>query len=204
MIVEDACQAHGAERDGIGAGAGGNAAAFSFYPGKNLGAFGDAGAVVTDDERLADRVRTLREHGQRAKYEHGVAGWTARLDTIQAVVLLHKLPHLTSWTAERRAAAAIYAEALDGIGDIVLPRVAPGSQPVWHLFVVRTANPDALADFLAARQIATGRHYPSPVHLTGAFHTVLSLPLFPGISELEVELVTDAISEFFRRGRRSR
>jgi dTDP-4-amino-4,6-dideoxygalactose transaminase len=221
LIVEDACQAHGAKREGIGAGTGGNAGAFSFYPSKNLGAFGDAGALVTDDEQLADRVRMLREHGQQAKDEHAVAGWTARLDTIQALILLHKLPHLTGWIAERRAAAALYAEALAEAGDIVLPRVAPGSHPVWHLFVIRTANRDALADFLAARQIATGRHYPSPVHLTRAYgalgyrrgdfpvaealaDTALSLPLFPGISELEIELVTNAISEFFTRGRRSR
>jgi dTDP-4-amino-4,6-dideoxygalactose transaminase len=220
LIVEDACQAHGAARDGIDAGAGGNAGAFSFYPSKNLGAFGDAGAVVTDDEQIAERLRMLREHGQGAKYEHRVVGWTARLDTIQAAVLLHKLPHLNRWTVERRAAAARYMELLAGVGDIVLPRVVAGSHPVWHLFVIRTSKPDALADFLATRQVATGRHYPAPVHLTAAYEwlgyrkghfpvsealadTALSLPLFPGISELEIELVTDAISEFFH-GRRPR
>jgi dTDP-4-amino-4,6-dideoxygalactose transaminase len=220
-VVEDACQAHGADRDGIHAGAGGDAGAFSFYPGKNLGAFGDAGAVVTNDHELAARVRMLREHGEKAKYEHEISGWTARLDTIQAVVLLHKLPHLHRWTAERRAAAALYMERLEGIGDLVLPPVAPGSNPVWHLFVVRTADPAGLADFLSAREVQTGRHYPSPVHLTRAYaglgygrgefpvsealaNTTLSLPLFAGISANEVELVTDAISDFFSHGRRSR
>jgi dTDP-4-amino-4,6-dideoxygalactose transaminase len=220
-VVEDACQAHGADRGGIRAGAGGDAGAFSFYPGKNLGAFGDAGAVVTNVNELAARVRMLREHGETAKYEHQVSGWTARLDTIQALVLLHKLPHLHRWTAERRAAAAIYMERLKGVGDLVLPPIAPGSNPVWHLFVVRTANPARLADFLSAREVQTSRHYPSPVHLTRAYaglgyvkgefpvsealaNTALSIPLFAGISENEVELVTDAVTDFFRHGQRSR
>ena len=140
-IVEDACQAHGAERDGIRAGAYGRAAAFSFYPGKNLGAFGDAGALTTNDEALAERVRSLREHGQRTKYAHDVIGYTSRLDTIQALVLLAKLESLDSWNEERRQLALYYLDALAGVGDLELPPVAPNSVPVWHLFVVRTATP---------------------------------------------------------------
>jgi dTDP-4-amino-4,6-dideoxygalactose transaminase len=216
-IIEDACQAHGAERDGIRAGAAGVAAAFSFYPGKNLGAFGDAGALVTDDVALAERARALREHGQRAKYRHDVEGYTARLDTIQALVLLRKLPLLEQWNAERRAAASYYATALDGVGDLVLPQVPDGSDPVWHLYVVRTAEPQRLAGFLAARGIGTGRHYPEPPHLTRAYawlghlpgsfpvaeslaREALSLPLFPGIGDEQLEAVVEAIREYFGDG----
>ena len=123
-ILEDACQAHGAERAGLRAGAAGTSAAFSFYPGKNLGAAGDAGAFVTADAEAAARVRALREHGQTAKYVHAHEGWTARLDTIQALVLSHKLPLLDDWNAQRRVAARFYGEALDGVGDLVLPPVA--------------------------------------------------------------------------------
>ena len=160
-IVEDACQAHGAVRDGLRAGLSSVAGAFSFYPAKNLGAFGDAGALITDDERIAAHVRALREHGQREKYRHAFEGYTARLDTIQALVLLHKLPLLHHWNEQRIAAAELYNAALSGIGDLRLPRVPPGSEPVWHLYVVRTAIPTRLQEYLAGRGIGTGRHYPS-------------------------------------------
>lgn len=217
-VLEDACQAHGAGRDGLRAGAGGIAGAFSFYPAKNLGAFGDAGAVVTGDPALAERVRVLRHHGETAKYHHSVEGDTARLDAIQAIVLLRKLPLLTGWNDERRAAAAIYAEALPGIGDLELPRTAAGSNPVWHLYVVRTSQRDALAAHLAARGIGTGLHYPQPVHMTPAYRYLghgagafpvserytarcLSLPLYPGICESQLERVVEAVAEFFGHGR---
>jgi len=216
-IIEDACQAHGASRDGIGAGHIGNAAAFSFYPGKNLGAFGDAGALVTASPQVADTVRALREHGQRQKYRHDAIGWTARLDTIQAAVLLRKLPRLRQWNAERRAAAAYYLNRLSGIGDLGLPRVPGGSQPVWHLFVIRTARPEALAAFLDKRGIATARHYPQPIHLTDAYRWLgnregsfsvseklsrqcLSLPIFPGIREEQLATVCRALEDYFARG----
>jgi dTDP-4-amino-4,6-dideoxygalactose transaminase len=216
-VVEDACQAHGAERDRVRAGAAGAAAAFSFYPAKNLGAMGDAGALVTDDARLAETARALREHGQRSKYAHDVPGYTARLDTIQAIVLLHKLPLLDDWNAERREAARFYLEALAGVGDLRLPSVPRRSEPVWHLFVVRTAEPATLAGFLRDRGIGSGRHYPSPVHLTPAYSHLgyragefpvaeslaresLSLPLFPGITSEQLETVAEAVKDFFRRG----
>ena len=144
-VVEDACQAHGAARDGVRAGLAGLAGACSFYPAKNLGAFGDAGALVTDDERIAAHVRALREHGQRGKYRHAFEGYTARLDTIQALVLLHKLPLLDGWNEQRRLVAAQYSAGLDGVGDLRLPSVPPGSEPVWHLYVVRTREPDPFA-----------------------------------------------------------
>jgi dTDP-4-amino-4,6-dideoxygalactose transaminase len=217
LVVEDACQAHGASRDGIRAGAVGVAAAFSFYPSKNLGAMGDAGALVTDDAEVAAQVRALREHGQRARYEHALDGYTARLDTLQAAVLLAKLTWLDWWNAERRSIAKLYTEALDGVGDLRLPYVPEGSEPVWHLYVVRTRDPQQLAEFLSGRGIATGRHYPQPAHLSPAFAHLgyrpgdfpvaemlaaeaLSLPLFPGMSSEQLTAVVTGITDFFRRG----
>jgi dTDP-4-amino-4,6-dideoxygalactose transaminase len=217
LVVEDACQAHGAVRDGIRAGASGAAGAFSFYPAKNLGAMGDAGALVTNDPGLANTVTALREHGQHRKYEHDLGGYTARLDTVQATVLLLKLPLLDAWNEERRAVAAFYLDALAGVGDLRLPAVAPGSDPVWHLFVVRTSDPERLAAFLHEKGIATGRHYPQPIHLTpayahlgyprGAFPVAealaaecLSLPLFPGMSEAQQHTVVAGVTEFFHHG----
>jgi dTDP-3-amino-3,4,6-trideoxy-alpha-D-glucose transaminase len=216
MILEDACQAHGAERDGLRAGSAGDAAAFSFYPGKNLGAMGDAGALVTDELELARVVRALREHGQHVKYEHALQGYTARLDTIQAAVLLRKLPLLDEWNRSRTAAAHLYRELLDGLGDLHLPPVPPGSVPVWHLFTVRTAHREELESFLREAGIGTGRHYPCPPHLCpaytylgytrGAFPVTeviasesLSLPLYPGISTGQVETVCSVIEAFFAR-----
>jgi dTDP-4-amino-4,6-dideoxygalactose transaminase len=213
-VVEDACQAHGAERDGLRAGAIGNAAAFSFYPGKNLGAAGDAGALVTSDDRTVAHVRALREHGQTAKYVHRYEGYTARLDTLQAAVLAQKLPLLDGWNSKRRAAAVSYSQGLKGVGDLTLPPVPDGSTPVWHLYVVRTVEPDRLAEFLRSRGIGTGRHYPDPVHLTAAYahlgygpgdfpvaealaREALSLPIFPGISEEQLDAVVEGVRAFF-------
>lgn len=214
VVVEDACQAHGAERDGLRAGTCGLAGAFSFYPGKNLGAMGDAGALVTDDADLASAVRALREHGQRHKYEHETEGWTARLDAFQAAVLRRKLPLLEGWNAERAAIARRYRDALAGVGDLELAPELPGSRPVHHLFVVRTADPAGLADRLAAHGVATGRHYPQPAHLTGAYAhlghapgsfpvaerlaaSALSLPIFPGMTDAQVEAVVDGVLAAF-------
>lgn len=216
-IIEDACQAHGAERDGMRPGAASAAAAFSFYPGKNLGAMGDAGAVVTDNRALATRLRALREHGQTRKYRHEVEGYTSRLDTIQAAVLLRKLPYLARWNDERRAAARFYTDALHGVGDLRLPPVAPRSLPAWHLYAVRTSDPERLGAFLAERGISTARHYPEPPHLSPAYAWLgrrrgsfalaealadesLSLPLFPGITEGELDAVVDAVSDYFAHG----
>jgi dTDP-4-amino-4,6-dideoxygalactose transaminase len=196
------------------AGTCGRAGAFSFYPGKNLGAMGDAGAVVTDDDALADAIRGLREHGQRKKSVHEREGWTARLDTIQAIVLSHKLPLLVTWNAERCRVAALYRDALDGVGDLVLPPVAAGSRPVWHLYPVRTARAAALAAHLGAVGVATGRHYPQPPHLSPAFahlglgpgsfpvterlaRELLSLPIFPGMTEAQVGAVADRVRVHF-------
>ncbi|MHB8468460.1 MAG: DegT/DnrJ/EryC1/StrS family aminotransferase [Gaiellaceae bacterium] len=217
VVVEDACQAHGASRDGVRPGELADAAAFSFYPGKNLGAMGDAGALITGDEPLAELVRALREHGQTEKYRHRFAGYTSRLDTIHALVLLHKLPLLSRWNQERTKAAAFYLEGLDGVGDIRLPPVAEGSTHVWHLFAIRTAHVEELAAFLAERGISTGRHYPEPPHLSAAYahlghargefplaeqlaDELLSLPLYPGITEAQLAAVMGGVADFFDGG----
>jgi dTDP-4-amino-4,6-dideoxygalactose transaminase len=214
QLVEDACQAHGASRDGLRCGKASRVAAFSFYPSKNLGAMGDAGALVTDDEDLAAHSRALRSHGEQRKYEHKYVGYTARLDTIQAIVLLEKLPLLDEWNEQRRRAAAFYANALSGLDGLRLPPIPEGSEPVWHLFVVRTTEPQALAAFLAERGIHTARHYPEPPHLAPAFRSLgfaqgdfpvaealarecLSLPIYPGITDEQLERVCDSVRTYF-------
>jgi dTDP-3-amino-3,4,6-trideoxy-alpha-D-glucose transaminase len=217
IVIEDACQAHGATREGIRSGSSGTAAAFSFYPAKNLGAMGDAGALVTSSDSLRDRTVALREHGQRRKYEHESRGYTARLDSMQALVLLRKLAFLDEWNEQRAAAAALYSRELDGVGDLVLPPVPADSNPSWHLYVVRTADPNRLGEFLDANAIGTGRHYPEPVHLAAAWSDlgyglgsfpvaerlaseVISLPIFPGITESQVDAVVTAVKRFFSGG----
>lgn len=216
-LLEDACQAHGATRDGFAAGAAGVAAAFSFYPSKNLGAMGDAGAFVTDDAALADGVQALRQHGESRRYYSQYVGYTARLDAVQALVLTYKLAHLPRWNHERSAAAYYYLQELVGIGDLRLPTVVAGAEHVWHLFTVRTADPEALAEFLRQRGVATGRHYPEPPHLAEAFSELrlqagafpvaeaiaretLSLPIFPGISMEQLDAVVSAVRAYFDRG----
>jgi dTDP-4-amino-4,6-dideoxygalactose transaminase len=216
-LLEDACQAVGARRAGLTPGSGSAAAAFSFYPAKNLGALGDAGALVTNDASLAAEVRALREHGQERKYVHDRIGWTARLDTIQALALLLKLPHVDRWNDERRAAAFFYSEALAGAGDLVLPPLASSCDHVWHLYVVRTRDPKGMIDHLRARRVGTSRHYPEPPHLSRAYAELgygrgsfpvaeaiadgcVSLPLFPGITQTQLEVVVDAVAGWFARG----
>jgi dTDP-4-amino-4,6-dideoxygalactose transaminase len=216
-ILEDAAQAHGAERDGLRAGAASTIGAFSFYPGKNLGAMGDAGAATTDDAAFAKTIRALREHGQTRKYEHVRIGWTARLDTIQAVALVRKLRSLDRWNAQRAAIASAYSERLAGVGDLRLLPVPDGSSPVWHLYPVLTDKPAELADALQAAGIGTGRHYPEPPHLSAAYRDLghaagafpvaeriareeVSLPIFPGMTDAQVDLVVTTINGYFSRG----
>jgi dTDP-4-amino-4,6-dideoxygalactose transaminase len=218
LLVEDAAQAHGAERDGLRAGEVAGGGCFSFYPGKNLGAFGDGGACTTGDAALRDRLLALREHGQVRKYEHEYIGYTSRLDTLQAIVLLHKLERLDAWNGERRAAARGLLEGLERVGDLRLPPVPAASDPVWHLFVVRTADPTALGDHLRERGVFTGRHYPTPIHLTTAYADLghdegdfpvaealaaegISLPMFPGMTEEQVARVVAAVRSYFDGGR---
>ena len=210
-LVEDACQAHGARYKGRRVGGLARAAAFSFYPGKNLGAYGDAGAVTTDDDDLAERIRLLRDLGQERKYLHVVQGWNERLDTIQAAVLRVKLAHLDRWNALRREHAEGYAAALGGNG-LRLPVTAPWAEHVFHLYVVRAAERDALRDTLAARGITTGMHYPIPLPRQPALEELgvdpddfpvteswagelLSLPMFPELRPDEIETIAEAVVE---------
>lgn len=205
-IVEDAAQVHGARRHGQMAGAVGRAAATSFHPSKNLGAYGDAGAVLTNDEAVARKVRGLRNYGGENRYDHPEQGFNSRLDALQAVVLRAKLEHLAAWNAARDMAAARYDALLAGEPRVRRPARLPGNEHVWHLYVVRIAQRDAVRARLDERGIETGVHYPTPLHLTGALADlghrrgdfpvaealageILSLPLFPGISEAEQERV---------------
>jgi dTDP-4-amino-4,6-dideoxygalactose transaminase len=208
-FIEDAAQAHGAEYKGRRCGSFGRVAAFSFYPGKNLGAYGDAGAVVTDDAELADQIRVLRDLGQRRKYEHVAIGANERLDTLQAAVLRVKLRHLDRWNELRREHAAGYTSLLSD--TVQTPLVAPWALPVWHLYVIRAANRDELRDALAEERIASGMHYPIPLHLQPALAMLgyrkgdfpvaeewagrmLSLPIFPELERAEVERVAEVVS----------
>jgi len=218
LVIEDACQAHGAEyRSADGgwrrAGTFGKAAAFSFYPGKNLGACGEAGAVTTDDEQVATTIRMLRDHGQARKYYHDLEGYNGRLDAIQAACLRVKLRHLDAWNAGRRAAAARYAELLRGAPGIVVPFEPITSRPVHHLYVVRSRDRDGLAEHLRSQGVFTALHYPVPVHLQKCYlewgytagslpvtecvaSEILSLPMFPGLTEEQQQRVAVAIDSF--------
>jgi dTDP-4-amino-4,6-dideoxygalactose transaminase len=209
FLVEDACQAHGARYKGRRTGSLGNAAAFSFYPSKNLGAYGDGGAVTTDDQQLAERIQLLRNLGQTSKYIHVAGGWNERLDTIQAAVLRVKLRHLDAWNALRRRHAAAYDESLAGTG-VRTQQTAPWAEHVWHVYTVRTPRREELRSALAAKGIAAGMHYPLPLHeqpalahldyKRGAFPVteawadeLLSLPIFPELEPHEIKRVAGVV-----------
>jgi dTDP-4-amino-4,6-dideoxygalactose transaminase len=178
-VIEDAAQAQGARYKGRRAGALADAAGFSFYPGKNLGAHGDAGAITTDDDALAERIRMLRNYGSKVKYHHDLPGMNSRLDSLQAAFLRIKLRHLDEWNERRRAVAARYTELLSGVDDLVLPAVPEWADPVWHLFVVRHPRRDELQARLAEAGVDTIIHYPIPPHRAGAYpeHAGAELPL---------------------------
>lgn len=209
-VLEDACQAHGARYKGRRCGSLGDAAAFSFYPAKNLGCFGDGGALTTNDPETAETVRMLRNYGQRVKYEHLFLAYNRRLDTLQAAVLGVKLPRLDEWNASRRATAARYDEALAGKDQA--PAVPEWAEPVYHLYVIRSQKRDELAAALNRKGISTGLHYPVAIHLQEAYaylghrrgdfpeaekacEEVLSLPMFPYMREDEVEAVVERLLE---------
>jgi len=212
-IIEDAAQAHGATYNQKRAGALGDAAGFSFYPGKNLGALGDGGAIVTNDDELADRVRVMRNYGSRKKYYNEVKGFNSRLDSIQAAFLQVKLPRLEEWNSRRRAIARRYLDEMAGIPELELPDVAVGADPVWHVFVIRHSQRDRLQRYLADLGIGTLIHYPVPPHLSGAYadqgfirgsfpitealaETVLSLPIGPHLAPEAASAVIEALRAF--------
>jgi dTDP-4-amino-4,6-dideoxygalactose transaminase len=205
-LIEDAAQSQGATHHGRGSGSVGAVAGTSFYPGKNLGAYGDAGAVLTSDVDTAATLRALRDHGGTRKYTHDLVGMNSRLDTVQAVVLRAKLARLDAWNEQRRAAARRYDDLLAGHTGIRLPATLAGNEHVWHLYVVRLARRDAVLARLHAAGIGAGIHYPHPVHLLGAYADlghgpgdfpvaeaaageILTLPLFPGITAAQQERV---------------
>jgi dTDP-4-amino-4,6-dideoxygalactose transaminase len=209
-IVEDAAQAVGAEYRGRRAGGMGRVACFSFFPTKNLGAYGDGGIVTTSDDEVAERLRMLRAHGSRQRYFHESSGWCSRLDELQAAALRLKLRHLEAWTERRRALAARYRSALAGL-PLALPQDADDERAVYHLFTVRSARRDELKKHLDASGIGSAVHYPMPVHRQPLFRhvgasfpeserasdEVLSLPLFPELTDDELEAVVAAVRTFF-------
>jgi dTDP-4-amino-4,6-dideoxygalactose transaminase len=222
-LIEDAAQAWGAEWNGIKAGGLGDIAAFSFYPTKNLSAAGDAGMVTTNSDRLAERVRMLRQHGMRRRYHHDEVGWNARLDGFQGAILRVKLKYITKWNDARRAVAERYDSLLRAAGlaekgpypgrGVVLPHEVPGSRHAWHQYVIRSARRDELRKFLTARKIGSEIYYPVPLHLQEALQSlgyeegsfpeaeraareVLALPIFPELREDEQRTVVNAIAEF--------
>jgi dTDP-4-amino-4,6-dideoxygalactose transaminase len=212
IVIEDACQAHGARYKGRRAGALGHAAAFSFYPAKNLGAYGDGGMVVTADPELVRRLQLLRNYGQSQKYHHDIQGYNHRLDTIQAAALRVKLRYLDGWNEARRLHAERYGSLLAGSG-VVLPPVMPEVEPVWHLYIIRTRQRDELRNYLSERGISTGVHYPVPIHLQPAYadlgyragdfpaselaaEQMLSLPMYAELTDEQIDYVVDAIRSF--------
>jgi len=212
-VIEDACQAHGALYKNRRAGSMGTVGCFSFYPGKNLGAYGEGGAVVTQDPETAQKIKMLRDHGQQRKYVHQIEGYNGRLDAIQAGILRIKLKHLDAWNAARRQNAAHYNKRLSDVPQITLPTEADSMQSVYHLYVILVPDRDRLQRFLAEKGIATGLHYPVPLHLQkaydhlgyqkGAFAVtegtaarLLSLPMYPELTSQQIDYIADAIREF--------
>jgi dTDP-4-amino-4,6-dideoxygalactose transaminase len=214
-IIEDACQAHGAEYKGRKAGSIGDAAAFSFYYSKNLGAYGEGGFITTNDDDLYRRVRMIRDHGSERRYYHDLVGMNARLDEIQAVVLRAKLPHLLAWNQQRRDHAALYERLLQGT-PVVTPAVNKDNVHIYHLYVLRVPKRDELQAWLKDQNIFTGIHYPVPIHLQPAMNSlaykqgdfpvteqkvseIISLPMFAELTVEEIQAVADAIKAFYNR-----
>ncbi|TSC80415.1 MAG: DegT/DnrJ/EryC1/StrS aminotransferase [Candidatus Peregrinibacteria bacterium Gr01-1014_25] len=210
VLIEDACQAHGAGYKGARAGSLADAAAFSFYPGKNLGAYGEAGAITTNDGAIAERVRMLREHGMPRKYEHALVGRNDRMDGIQGAVLGVKLPHLDGWNAQRRAHARRYRNSLADSAGVTLLTEHPDREHGYHLFVIRVPERDRVRAALAEHGINAGVHYPIPIHLQAAYadrgwkrgdfpeaeaqaNDVLSLPMFPELTDAQIDAVVTAL-----------
>uniref|UniRef100_A0A7C4VV60 DegT/DnrJ/EryC1/StrS family aminotransferase n=1 Tax=Fervidobacterium pennivorans TaxID=93466 RepID=A0A7C4VV60_FERPE len=211
-VIEDAAQAHGAEYKGRKTGSLGDAAGFSFYPGKNLGGFGDGGAVTTNDDELAEKIRYLRNYGSIKKYHHVYKGHNSRLDEMQAAFLRVKLNYLDKWNEERRKIAKLYLENIKN-ESIILPKEADSRKHVWHLFVIRTKKRDELQKYLEEKEIGTLIHYPIPMHLQKAYSDfnmkegdlpiaekiskeVLSLPMWPGMTEGQIQYVIDTLNNW--------
>jgi dTDP-4-amino-4,6-dideoxygalactose transaminase len=218
VVVEDAAQAHGAELNGKRAGAWGDAACFSFYPGKNLGAYGDAGAVCTNNAALAKQIAKLKDHGRTTKYEHDEIGYGERLDSLQAAILSAKLPHLDGWNAARRRHAAFYDQALANMTGIETPREMANARHIYHIYCLRVAGDrDAILAELNARGIGAGVHYPVPLHLQAAFadrgwkvgdfpeteraaQSIISLPIYPEMTIDQLNQITEELADVIGAG----
>lgn len=215
FVIEDACQAHAAEYKGKTAGSIGHAGCFSFYPGKNMGAYGEGGAVVTNDNKLADTIQKLRDHGQSKKYYHTMVGWNARMDGLQGAILSVKLKYLPGWNEQRRKNALLYDELLADLEDIVPPISADYAKHVYHIYAIRAKNRDVLIKNLAEKDIQCGIHYPSPIHMQEAYDFLglgegsypvaekcasefVSLPMHPELSKEQIERVANEIKDFLR------
>jgi dTDP-4-amino-4,6-dideoxygalactose transaminase len=214
FVLEDAAQAIGASLEGVMAGAAGNAGAFSFFPTKNLGGFGDGGMITTADPLLAERIRKMRVHGGATLYRHDMVGTNSRLDALQAAILRVKLPHLETWTAARQANAALYDELLSDVAEVVTPAVSTGNIHVYNQYTLRVRRRDALREFLDSRGIGSGVYYPIPLHLQECFKSlghgpgdfpvserlseeVISLPIYPELGSRRIEAVVAAIRDFY-------
>lgn len=213
LVIEDACQAHGAGYKGKKAGTIGAAGCFSFYPGKNLGAYGEAGAVVTNDSEMASKIRILRDHGQSKKYYHDVVGWNDRMDGVQGAILSAKLKHLPAWNEARRKNAQLYTRLLSGADGVIVPREADVAKHIYHIYAIRVKNRDKLMNALAERGISCGIHYPIPIHLQEAYLSLglkkgsfpvaekcaeefLSLPMYPELTEEQIQYVAAEIKKY--------
>jgi len=214
-VIEDACQAHGADYKGRRAGSIGDAGAFSFYFSKNLGAYGEGGFITTDDPELYRRMRMIRDHGSEVRYRHELIGLNVRLDEIQAVVLRVKLPYLLAWNERRREIAACYNDLLKDL-PVITPSITDGNCPIYHLYVIRADRRDELQDFLKEKGVFTGIHYPVPCHLQKALEylgyqkgdlpvtekiaaEILSLPIYAEMDDQQVHYVVDCIKEFVQK-----
>lgn len=212
-VIEDACQAHGAEYKGKRAGSIGDAGCFSFFPGKNLGAYGEAGAVSTNDTELAKKIQILRDHGQSRKYHHNSIGWNARMDGLQGAILGVKLSHLDEWSEARRQKAQCYKDLMGGLEAVVLPKEADYSKHVFHIYAILTRNRDSLIKYLNQYKISCGIHYPVPIHLSEAYRSLdlrdgslgrsekyarelVSLPIFPELDVAQISYVVKTIIHF--------
>lgn len=213
FIVEDACQAHGASIKDVKAGSIGDVAAFSFYPGKNLGAYGDGGIITTNSLEIQEKVKLMRNYGQKEKYKHLVLGWNSRLDNIQAAILRVKLRYLSKWNEKRLANAKLYNKYLQNI-PVVVPTLFPDYKHVFHLYVIRAKDRNRLANYLSEKGISTMMHYPYPIHLQPAYKSlgykkgdfpvaeklaneILSLPMYPELTESEIKYICKKIADFY-------
>jgi len=216
FVIEDACQAHGAEYKGQPAGSMGDAGCFSFYPGKNLGAYGEAGAIVTNNPELAKKMRMMRDHGQVKKYYHSITGWNARMDGFQGAVLKVKLKYLSAWNDARRRNAQLYNELLSNVNNVITPLQADYTKHIYHVYAIRTRNRDTLISTLAEKDIHCGIHYPIPVHLQQAYQyldlgagsfpvaeqcakELVSLPMFPELSKKQIQYTAQEIKQFINQ-----